>query len=339
MEFSIFLSSYYPDTNYPAKQLFDDMLQQARLAERFGYCGVTLPEHHMVNILMNPAPLQTAVKVASLTERITISTAVLVLPFRDMRRLAGEIAVADILCDGRLVLGVGRGAFGYEFKRFGVPMEDSREKFDESLAVLEKLLTETEVSWDGKYYKFPPTTIMPRPMTTPMPPIMIAALAPEAIYHCALRGYDVQTTPLQGSMSLLHEQVQAFRRGVSERSNDNRKQRLSLLRMGFAAESQKDVKRKLQLAQEYYKRFDNVLYAGPGIVRNGEIVPLPPKQSIEELAANILVGMPSQLIDKLGPYFDAGIHEVNLNMNLGASQQETADSIQRVAEEVMPNFR
>ncbi len=339
MEFSIFLSSYYPDTQYPAKRLFDDMLEQARLAERLGFCAVTLPEHHMVNILMNPAPLQTAVKVASLTERISIVTAVIVLPFRDMRRLAGEIAVADILCDGRLTVGVGRGAFGYEFKRFGVSMEQSREIFDESLEVLEMLLTETEVSWNGKHYQFPSMTIMPRPMTRPMPPVMIAALAPEAIYHCARRGYDVQTTPLQGSMSLLREQADAFYRGVEDCNSSNRRQRLSLLRMGFAVECEADVRGKLELAQEYYKRFDNVLYGGPGIVEHGSIVPLPPKQTIEELAANILIGTPSQLIDKLGAYRDAGIQEVNLNMNLGASQSETLESIHRFAEQVMPCFR
>ncbi len=338
MEFSLFLSSYYPDTTASAKQLFENMLEQGRLAEHYGYCAVTLPEHHMVNILMNPAPLQTAVKVASQTKRISIVTAVIVLPFRDMRRLAGEVAVADILCDGRLVLGVGRGAFGYEFERFGVTLEESREKFDESLEVLIKLLTEKEVSWDGKYYQFPPTTIMPRPITQPMPPIMIAALAPDAIYHCALRGYDVQTTPLQGSASLLQEQADAFNRGVVDRGESGRKQRLSLLRMGFAVDNEKEVKKKLLLAQEYYKRFDNVLYAGPGIVVDGAIQPLPPKQTVKELAANILVGTSTQLVDKLGLYYDAGIHEINLNMNLGASQTETKESIQRFAEEIMPHF-
>ena len=69
----------------------------------------------------------------------------LVLPFYDMRRLAGEIALADNLTEGRLEIGVGRGAFIYEFTRFGVPVEESRERFDEA-CVLRKLLTEEEVS-------------------------------------------------------------------------------------------------------------------------------------------------------------------------------------------------
>jgi alkanesulfonate monooxygenase SsuD/methylene tetrahydromethanopterin reductase-like flavin-dependent oxidoreductase (luciferase family) len=338
MKFSIFLSSYFPDTTCSAKELFDDMLEQARLADQYGYCAVTLPEHNMVNILMNPAPLQTAVKVASQTKHIDIVTAVLVLPFHDMRRLAGEIAVADILCDGRVILGVGRGAFGYEFDRFGVTLEESREKFDESLDVMQKLLTEEEVSWAGKYYNFPATTIMPRPMTKPMPPLMIAALAPEAIYHCALRGFHVQTTPLQGSMELLRQQTDAFFRGVAGRGKAGQQQRLSLLRLGHVTNNDRDTREKLVLAQDYFKRFDNVLYNGPGIVKNGAIEPLPPKQTVEQLAENLLIGTASEIIDKLGAYDEAGIHEVNLNLNIGASQSETVETIQRFSEEIMPHF-
>ncbi|MFB3046826.1 MAG: LLM class flavin-dependent oxidoreductase, partial [Acidiferrobacterales bacterium] len=70
MEFSQFLSCYYPDTSYPPAKLYADMLEQAKLAEELGFVGVTIPEHHFINILMNPAPLLLAVKVASVTSHI-----------------------------------------------------------------------------------------------------------------------------------------------------------------------------------------------------------------------------------------------------------------------------
>ena len=73
--------------------------------------------------------------------------------------------------------------------RLGVPLEISREKFDESLDVLQALLSEEEVSWDGKYYRFEPLTIMPRPVADI--PLMMAVVAPEAIYHCARRGFHI----------------------------------------------------------------------------------------------------------------------------------------------------
>ena len=72
MEFNHFLSSYYPDTSYGADRHYADMLEQAVAAERLGYASVSIPEHHLMNILMNPAPLQMAIKVAGATRRIKI---------------------------------------------------------------------------------------------------------------------------------------------------------------------------------------------------------------------------------------------------------------------------
>jgi len=111
MEFNHFLSSYLPDPSYGGHRLFAVMLEQARMADRFGYNGVTIPEHHLINILLTPSSLQMTVKVSSITENIEVVTSVAVLPIRDMRVFAGEVTQADILKDGRLVLGVGRGAF------------------------------------------------------------------------------------------------------------------------------------------------------------------------------------------------------------------------------------
>src|SRR5215203_1388979 len=98
MEFSYFLSAYMPDPTYGGKRLYSDMVQQAITAEKLGYRGVAIPEHHLINILMIPSPLQMAVKVASVTKRVELITSVVVLPIRDMRVLAGEIVQAHILC-------------------------------------------------------------------------------------------------------------------------------------------------------------------------------------------------------------------------------------------------
>ena len=111
------------------------MLDQAVLADRLGFDAVSLTEHHLINVLMMPAPLTFATKIAAHTNRINIMTSVVVLPLHDMRIYAGEVVVADIFTDGRLMLGVGRGAFPYEMERLGVPMKETRERFDESLNV------------------------------------------------------------------------------------------------------------------------------------------------------------------------------------------------------------
>ena len=125
------------------------MIDRALLAEKLGYASVSIPEHHLVNLLMMPSPLQMAVKLATLTSKINIVTSVSVLPLHDMRTFGGEVAIAYILTEGRLILGVGRGAFAWEMARLGSPKEQSKEKFIESLEVLQSLLTKENVSWNG----------------------------------------------------------------------------------------------------------------------------------------------------------------------------------------------
>ena len=271
MDFNHFLTSYMPNPNVGSKVHFQNMIEQSILAEKLGYKKVSIPEHHLINLLMMPSPLQMAVKIASLTKNISISTSVAVLPLHDMRTYAGEVATADILTDGRLILGVARGAFPWEMKRLGTPIEYSKEKFTESLEVLQKLLSEEEVSFSGKYYNFEALTIMPRPITQPIP-IMIAALDLNSIKNAALRGFHVQSTVLSGTKELLMERVNAFREGCEELGEKGKLLKLSMQRMMFVAKDEKDAEKKNMLAYEYYKRFDN-MFTGPGKVKNGNIIP------------------------------------------------------------------
>jgi len=335
MHFSIQLSAYYPDKSYGGDRVYRDMLELARCADQCGYESVAITEHHLINILMMPAPLQFAVKIASQTENIKIITAVSVLPLHDMRILAGELVCADIFTDHRLMLGVGRGAFGFEMDRMGVPLETSREKFDESLNVLQALLADEEVSWDGKYYKFDPLTIMPRPVKDI--PLMMAVLVPEAIYHCTKRGFHIQTTPLSGDHQHMLDQVSAFNRGKEELGDAGAHQTLSLSRVAFLSHSDADRNRKIQMAHDYYSRFDNV-FTGPGIVDNGMIKPLPRNMTVEQTAENLTICTASEMIDKLAPYAEAGVDRFIMNVNFGVEQAEVLESIQCFAEEVMPHF-
>lgn len=335
MEFNQFLTSYMPDANASGKRHFDNLVEQAVHADSLGFKSVSLPEHHLVNILLMPSPLQMAVKIATLTERIEIVTAVAVLPIRDMRIFAGELAQADILCDGRLTLGIGRGAFAYEMARLGTPIETSREKLDESLEVLQALLSDVEVSWDGKYYQFEPITTMPRPMRAI--PMMLAVMDIEGIRHVARRGFHVQTTVLSATHEQLLERVNAFHRGKAEFGEAGRDLTLSMQRVAYCARDEADAQEKIAMAYEYYKRFDNV-FTGPGIVSGGAIEALPRKQTMEELSANLLICPVNEMIDRLGMYAEAGIDEVILSSGVGQTQADMLEAMERLASDVMPHF-
>tara|TARA_Y100001980_G_C14531808_1_gene307866 strand:- start:56 stop:1060 length:1005 start_codon:yes stop_codon:yes gene_type:complete len=326
-----------PNVDIGSKTHFQNMIDQAILAEKLGYKTVSIPEHHLVNLLMMPSPLQMAVKIASLTKNINISTSVVVLPLHDMRVFAGEVATADILTDSRLILGVGRGAFAWEMDRLGSPIEDSKEKFIESLDVLQKLLNKEEVSYNGKYYKFDPITVMPRPISKPIQ-IMIAAMDPNSIKNAASRGFHVQSTVLSGSKELLQQRVKAFKEGSLELGEKGKLLKISMQRMAFAAMNEKDANEKSKMAYEYYKRFDNV-FTGPGKVKNGKIEALPRKQTLEELRENLLICSTSEMIDKLSVYAEEGVDEIILSAGFGQSQGELIDSMHRISEEVIPYFK
>lgn len=337
MKFSIQLSADYPDKSYGGDRVYRDMLDQAILADRLGFDAVSITEHHLINCLMMPAPLQFAVKIAAHTSRINIMTSIVVLPLHDMRVFAGEVVVADIFTAGRLMLGVGRGAFRYEMERLGVPMEETQARFNESLAVFQALLSKEEVGWDGEYYKFEPLTIMPRPVTPGGPQMMMAVMNPEGIYHCTKRGFHIQTTPLAGNHQLLLDQVDGFNRAKSEMGDEGRDLTLSLSRVSFLTRDTSDRQAKIETAHRYYSRFDNV-FTGAGIVDNGMVRELPRDQTPDELAESLLIGDAQELIDKLSPYAEIGIDRVILNPNFGCDAQETLDAIQAFAEDVMPHF-
>ncbi len=338
MDANHFLSAYYPDTSYGGKRLFNDMVEQAKAAERLGYRGVTLPEHHLINVLLTPSPLQMAVKLACETERLELVTSVAVLPLRDMRIFAGEVIQADILTDGRLVLGVGRGAFAYEMGRLGSPLEESKARFDESLEVLIALMTEEEVSWDGEYYRFEPLTVMPRPMTQPMPRVMVAVMNPPGIAASTRRGFDIQTTPLAGRPELFRAQIAAHKEAKAEMGEAGQHLRIMMSRIVYCTDSEAQTREMVQRAHDYYSRFDNV-FTGPGIVRNGDVEPLPRTQTIQELEQNLIICQADEMLDRLAEYAEAGIDELILSSNLGQPQGDHLEAMERFASDVLPHLR
>lgn len=332
MDFGFYLPCYWPDISYHARNMYRDMIDEAKLAEGLGFVSLTIPEHHFINYLVHPSPLLTAVKVADATKKIPIISAVLVLPFYDVRRLAGEIAQADCLTEGRIELGVGRGAFRYEFDKFGVPVEESREQFDDALNLLIKLLSEQNVSWDSKYYKFEGITITPRAVQRPYPPIWIAALAQPAIAASVRRGFHIMTTPLRDPIEAVRMQANAFFDALP-----NSTQQLSMLRMGYVARNEADAAEKVQMAYENHQRFVN-MFSTPGTVTNGAIEPLPVDKSLQDIRDRLIIGTAEQCIQKLHHYAELGIHDIQVNMNFGASHSDVMGSLERFGTQVMPHF-
>src|SRR5919106_2262181 len=161
------------------------------LAEPLGFDSVFALEHHFTGYAMSPSPTQVLSYIAGRTKRITLGTAVIVLPWHDPVRVAEEIALLDILSHGRCVFGFGRGAASVEYAGFRIPMEEARPRFVEAAKIVVKALTEEAFEWDGEFFKIPRTSIRPRPISHPERRFYASSVSPESAEIMAKLGFGM----------------------------------------------------------------------------------------------------------------------------------------------------
>ena len=205
MDFGIFnlMGARRPDK--PTAQVFGEVAEQTKLADTLGYTIAWFAEHHFSNYCLCASPLMMVAHCASITQRIRLGTAVVVLPLYNPARLAAEIATADALSNGRLMLGIGAGYQPYEFERFGVDITRNLEMTDEFCDILDLAFSRDFFSYHGKHYQLPDTHIPARPVQTPLP-IYVAGHT-QAMFRAAARhGYRVLTSGRVGGVRLLAEQ-------------------------------------------------------------------------------------------------------------------------------------
>src|SRR5215469_8699954 len=164
MRIWIFLIGQRTSAETTFEEIYRNLLDDAERAERLGYHGVLLAEHHFTNYCAIPNPLMLAAAIGQRTSRVRIGTAVIVLPLHNPVRVAEDVAQADQLTGGRLEIGIGRGYAGYEFAPYGLRLEDSGAAVLEGLDVLERLWAGTDVSSPDGRWPFPPITITPEPV-------------------------------------------------------------------------------------------------------------------------------------------------------------------------------
>jgi alkanesulfonate monooxygenase SsuD/methylene tetrahydromethanopterin reductase-like flavin-dependent oxidoreductase (luciferase family) len=161
------------------------------LAEPLGFDSVFALEHHFTGYAMSPSPTQLLSYIAGRTRRITLGTAVIVLPWHDPVRVAEEIALLDVLSQGRCVFGFGRGAASVEYAGFRIPMEEARPRFVEAARIVLKALTQEVFDWDGEFFKIPPTSIRPRPISHPERRFYASSVSPESAEIMAQLGFGL----------------------------------------------------------------------------------------------------------------------------------------------------
>ena len=173
-------------------------------AEEFGFDSAWLTEHHFGNdpkynpfgldgsehlaYDLSADPLTILGHVAAKTTKLRLGTGVIVLHYDNPIRVAERAALLDVMSDGRVELGVGRGGGKREPAAFHVPVEANRQKFQEALEILQLAWTGEEFSYEGKFYSIPTVAVIPKPVQQPGIPLYLASSSPESFQYAGEHG-------------------------------------------------------------------------------------------------------------------------------------------------------
>ena len=202
---------------YTERQRYRDIIAQIELGDDLAFDAVWLGELHFSRAFSILAdPLMVLAAAAQRTSRIRLGTAVTLLPLHNPVKIAEEAAIADILSDGRLELGVGRGTAPLHYSGYDIPQEESRERFDEALDFILKAWTEEIFSFEGKHFRVSELSVVPRPVQSPHPRVRIAANSPDTFPMAGRRRFPIFATPLINPPDKLKEGLAVYRRAFAE---------------------------------------------------------------------------------------------------------------------------
>ncbi len=336
------------------QQAFKNALEQIEYAEQLGFDSVWLVEHHFSRYSINADALLLAANVAARTKRVRIGLAVAVLPFHNPVRLAEQAAMVDILSNGRLDMGMGRGYQQQEFDRFGIPIAESRDRFIECLDIMLKAWSPGQFSYQGKYWKVPPTEVFPKPVQKPHPPLYVATSGTkDTVEWIAQKGYRMMrggafTEP--ESVKQRHDQYVDLRRAAGHKEADVQRDILGspLSRKIYVSETSEEAQ---HLPAKHVMWFQQALLR--------EALPADPKaldlpqyayhranmakraqETWDTVFQQDIYGTVDECVRKIKVFQGTGVETMALWFDYGGmDQQKVLKSMERFAKHVMPVFK
>ena len=206
------------------REVFAESFELVDEAERLGTDGVWLAEYHFLpqrSVLSSPVTVATAI--AARTSRIRIGLAVQVLPLANPVRLAEEIATLDHISQGRLDFGIGRSTFSFIYEGFGMDFGESRGRFDECLEIILKGWLEDQFSYEGDFYKFENSSVVPKPYQQPHPPISVGVTSAETFPMVGRMGYPILINPSRVfSLAELKEYIAEYQKARKDAGHEGK---------------------------------------------------------------------------------------------------------------------
>ncbi len=201
MKFGILQFFTWPGQRVSLQEIYQRAFERCELMDKSGYDAVWLAEHHFTTHSVSPSSHMLGAVIAERTKHLRIGTAVSLAPFYNPLRLAEEIALLDVLSNGRVSCGLGRAHQPVEFKAFGVKIEDSYALYRENVEIVQKAWSNERLTFHGKFHQYDDVLVLPKPIQDPMP-VWLAGASAESINWAAERGYSTLMAP-----PLMHNQI------------------------------------------------------------------------------------------------------------------------------------
>lgn len=329
------------------KEMVDENLEMIQAADELGFDSIWLAEHHFSEYGVMPSTAVMAAALARSTKNIRIGTGVVVLPLHNPIQVAEEFAMVDLLSNGRLDFGVGRGYQPSEFQGFGIDMDDSRDRFDESLEVILKLWTEESVTFNGKYVQMQDLRVRPRPMQLPHPPVWVAGISPQTFSLVGSKGYNLLfPPPWQPSTTAIN----TYREALSAAGHDPHGTRIAaLVHMYVDDETERAKKDFEEPLIWYYRTFSGLVARPAGVAapntyeHYSALRDLTETVTYEQLLAldGVVVGDPELCISKIRRLKELyGVTDILCWTRLGGlDHRKVMHSMELCAKYVTPAFQ
>lgn len=324
------------------------------LSEALGFDSIWLTEHHYADYGLSSAPSVLLATLAARTERIRLAIAVYVIPFHHPLRLAEETATLDILSQGRLTVGLGRGNRPMEFYGHGIQQEQSRTRMEEGVDVLLQAWTRDRVDFQGQHWNIQNVPVYPKPVQKPHPPLAFAVTSPETIAWTAKHGFGMLSsglgTPLPQTLKNRDAYVEGLRtNNVSQAQIQALLDRWVVTKHVYVAPTDAEAQSDAHQPEMWYRdAFIRSLSAEglnglhPSVYEgaNAMINRLRSQTWEDLLESALFIGSPETVANKISELESAGVGELACWMNFGGLPVEKVRRSMRLfAEEVMPRFR
>lgn len=328
-------------------EVYADALDEIRLADALGYHTAWLAEHHFSVYGICPSLTVLGAAVARETRRIRIGTAVVIAPFAHPLRIAEEAAMVDVLSGGRLEFGLGRGYQPKEFEGLGLSMERTRERFDESLAVIVKAWTEERVTFRGEFYTVPGLEVLPKPVQRPHPPLWTAAVSPDTFALAGRRGLRILTSPAFTPLDILRKNYDAYRAEYRTAHGTDEGAEICINKIIHVGDSSRQARDDLREPIQWFFRTQAGLIADPSAAPPDQyrfyqrvrqnLLSLGEEQALDQAA---IVGDAEEVADKIREHHEAldVTHFMGAFSRGGLPHDKVKRSLRLFAEKVMPRF-